>query len=48
MFYWLIDLSNTVPFLSPFRTILNVFRYTAQQSHSGFAGRMRLSTLTLR
>src|SRR3954467_8629203 len=27
MFYWLIDLSNTVPFLVPFRTILNVFRY---------------------
>src|ERR1041385_3483966 len=27
MFYWLIDLSNTVPFLLPFRTILNVFRY---------------------
>src|ERR1700745_1742011 len=27
MFYWLIDLSKTVPFLLPFRTILNVFRY---------------------
>ena len=27
MFYWLIDLSNTVPFLLPFRTLLNVFRY---------------------
>src|SRR5712672_4792551 len=27
MFYWLIDLSNSVPFLFPFRTILNVFRY---------------------
>src|SRR4051794_41930932 len=27
MFYWLIDLSNTVPFLVPFRTMLNVFRY---------------------
>src|SRR3954464_11599458 len=27
MFYWLIDLSNTVPFLVPFRTVLNVFRY---------------------
>src|SRR6185295_13060182 len=27
MFYWLIDLSNTVPFLVPFRTFLNVFRY---------------------
>src|ERR1700704_1972254 len=27
MFYWLIDLSNTVPFLFPFRAILNVFRY---------------------
>src|SRR5437764_11380828 len=27
MFYWLIDLSTTVPFLLPFRTILNVFRY---------------------
>src|SRR6201996_4652264 len=27
MFYWLIDLSNPVPFLLPFRTILNVFRY---------------------
>src|SRR3977135_645746 len=27
MFYWLIDLSNTVPFLVPFRTLLNVFRY---------------------
>src|SRR3954463_11227451 len=27
MFYWLIDLSNTVPFLVPFRGLLNVFRY---------------------
>jgi len=27
MFYWLIDLSNSVPFLLPFRAILNVFRY---------------------
>src|SRR4051812_39695654 len=27
MFYWLIDLSNSVPFLLPFRTFLNVFRY---------------------
>src|SRR4030088_205188 len=27
MFYWLIDLSNSVPFLFPFRTLLNVFRY---------------------
>ncbi|HVX75304.1 MAG TPA: phospho-N-acetylmuramoyl-pentapeptide-transferase [Bradyrhizobium sp.] len=27
MFYWLIDLSNTVPGLGPFRTALNVFRY---------------------
>src|ERR1700692_3405887 len=27
MFYWLIDLSNTVPALSVFRTFLNVFRY---------------------
>src|ERR1700724_2580514 len=27
MFYWLIDLSNNVPFLFPFRTVLNVFRY---------------------
>src|ERR1700753_3447556 len=27
MFYWLIDLSNTVPALGPFRTALNVFRY---------------------
>src|SRR6185295_16950276 len=27
MFYWLIDLSNSVPFLVPFRTFLNVFRY---------------------
>src|SRR5213082_1396946 len=27
MFYWLIDLSNTVPFLFPFRTLFNVFRY---------------------
>src|SRR3954470_16810117 len=27
MIYWLIDLSNSVPLLSPFRTILNVFRY---------------------
>jgi len=27
MFYWLIDLSNTVPLLGPFRTFLNVFRY---------------------
>src|SRR3979409_2238355 len=27
MFYWLIDLSNNVPFLFPFRTFLNVFRY---------------------
>src|SRR5438132_4634432 len=27
MFYWLIDLSNTVPGLSVFRTLLNVFRY---------------------
>src|SRR4051795_5276735 len=27
MFYWLIDLSNTVPFLLPFRTLFNVFRY---------------------
>src|SRR6202142_3082403 len=27
MFYWLIDLSNTVPGLGGFRTFLNVFRY---------------------
>src|ERR1700729_4197995 len=27
MFYWLIDLSNTVPGLGAFRTFLNVFRY---------------------
>src|SRR6202040_3298054 len=27
MFYWLIDLSNTVPALSVFRSFLNVFRY---------------------
>ena len=27
MFYWLIDLSNTVPGFSMFRTFLNVFRY---------------------
>jgi phospho-N-acetylmuramoyl-pentapeptide-transferase len=27
MFYWLIDLSNTVPGLGIFRTFLNVFRY---------------------
>ena len=27
MFYWLIDLSNTVPGLGVFRTALNVFRY---------------------
>src|SRR3979490_515952 len=27
MFYWLIDLSNTVPGLGVFRTFLNVFRY---------------------
>jgi phospho-N-acetylmuramoyl-pentapeptide-transferase len=27
MFYWLIDLSNSVPLLGPFRTFLNVFRY---------------------
>src|ERR1700733_7067715 len=27
MFYWLIDLSNTVPGLGVFRTPLNVFRY---------------------
>ena len=27
MFYWLIDLSNTVPGMSVFRTFLNVFRY---------------------
>ncbi len=27
MFYWLIDLSNTVPGLGMFRTVLNVFRY---------------------
>jgi phospho-N-acetylmuramoyl-pentapeptide-transferase len=27
MFYWLIDLSNTVPGFGMFRTILNVFRY---------------------
>src|SRR3981189_636805 len=27
MFYWLIELSNTVPFMSAFRTFLNVFRY---------------------
>jgi phospho-N-acetylmuramoyl-pentapeptide-transferase len=27
MFYWLIDLSNTVPGMSMFRTFLNVFRY---------------------
>src|SRR5207302_4810541 len=27
MFYWLIDLSNTVPGFTPFRSILNVFRY---------------------
>src|SRR4030088_1872288 len=27
MFFWLIELFNNVPFLVPFRTILNVFRY---------------------
>src|ERR1700728_4630733 len=27
MFYWLIDLSNTVPALAMFHTFLNVFRY---------------------
>src|SRR5579863_1736519 len=27
MFYWLIDLSNTVPGLAPLHSILNVFRY---------------------
>src|SRR5256714_2807155 len=27
MFYWLIDLSNTVPGFAAFRSILNVFRY---------------------
>src|SRR5216683_1780634 len=27
MFYWLIELSNTVPFMGAFRTFLNVFRY---------------------
>src|SRR3979411_2163363 len=27
MFYWLIELSNTVPGLAMFRTFLNVFRY---------------------
>src|SRR3954447_23937989 len=27
MFYWLIDLSNSVPLLFPFRTLFNVFRY---------------------
>jgi phospho-N-acetylmuramoyl-pentapeptide-transferase len=27
MFYWLIDLSNTVPFLGPLHGFLNVFRY---------------------
>src|ERR1700676_3681852 len=27
MFYWLIDLSNTVPGMGVFRTVLNVFRY---------------------
>src|SRR3954467_11490932 len=27
MFYWLIELSNTVPGLGVFRTFLNVFRY---------------------
>src|SRR6266581_845081 len=28
MFYWLFELSNTVPGLGMFRTFLNVFRYT--------------------
>src|SRR5213595_1857135 len=27
MFYWLIELSNTVPGMGMFRTFLNVFRY---------------------
>src|SRR5713226_2978633 len=27
MFYWLIELSNTVPFMGAFRTFLSVFRY---------------------
>src|SRR6266481_6089355 len=27
MFYWLIDLSNTIPGMGVFRTFLNVFRY---------------------
>src|SRR6476659_10982752 len=27
MFYWLIELSNTVPGMGVFRTLLNVFRY---------------------
>src|ERR1700712_4777985 len=36
MFYWLIDLSNTVPFLLPFRTILNVFRYITFRTGGAF------------
>ena len=27
MFYWLIELSNTVPGFGAFRSLLNVFRY---------------------
>src|SRR3981189_1652915 len=35
MFYWLIDLSNTVPFLLPFRGLLNVFSYIPFRTGGG-------------
>src|SRR5260370_790391 len=39
MFYWLIELSNTVPGIGVFRTFLNVFRYITFP-----AGRIRLAS----
>src|SRR6201747_2783453 len=35
MFYWLIDLSNTVPGMGMFRTFLNVFRYITFRTGGG-------------
>src|SRR3954468_19861424 len=37
MFYWLIDLSNTIPGFGPFRALLNVFRYITFRTGGGVA-----------
>src|SRR6266481_7813050 len=39
MFYWLIELSNTVPGFGAFRSILNVFRYITFRTGGAIATR---------